>query len=320
MKSKSFLILIVALFAAPAHLAFARSDATLPTVSSGRIERLQGLEFKSVDTRTVDIWLPADYPHAAPYETLYMHDGQMLFDAGNTWNQQEWRVDEVATDLMKHGVVRPFIVVAIANGGTSRYAEFFPQRALNYLTPPQRDELLALQRESDEALFAIPPAADAYARFLVEELRPVIEREYAVAKGGAHAYLMGSSMGGLISVYALSQYPDAFAGAACLSTHWPGLFRLEDNPLPEALFAWLDADLPHAGQHRLYFDHGDATLDALYPVLQPKVDAILTKHGYTQVDWQSRYFPGAEHSEQAWANRLDQPLRFLFGKSPQDGN
>ena len=319
MHSKWFFLLLLCVEFL-AHPALAREDASLPKVSSGRIERLQQLEFRDIQSRAVGVWTPPGYPDAAPYDTLYMHDGQMLFDGGSSWNRQEWRVDEVAADLMAAGKVRPFIVVAVANAGPARYAEYFPQRALEFLSASQRERLLELNRESGEALFAIPPGADAYARFLVEELRPVIEREYAVAKGGEHAYLMGSSMGGLISIYTLSRYPDAFAGAACLSTHWPGLFQLEDNPVPDALLSWLDADLPQAGQHRLYFDHGDATLDTLYPILQPRVDAIVAAHGYRpQIDWQTRYFPGAEHSEQAWAERLDQPLLFLFGKStPQD--
>jgi predicted alpha/beta superfamily hydrolase len=319
MHSKWFFLLLLCVEFL-AHPALAREDASLPKVSSGRIERLQQLEFRDIQSRAVGVWTPPGYPDAAPYDTLYMHDGQMLFDGGSSWNRQEWRVDEVAAHLMTAGEVRPFIVVAVANAGPARYAEFFPQRALEFLSASQRERLLGLNRESGEALFAIPPGADAYARFLVEELRPVIERKYAVAKGGEHAYLMGSSMGGLISIYTLSRYPDAFAGAACLSTHWPGLFQLEDNPVPDALLSWLDADLPQAARHRLYFDHGDATLDALYPALQPRVDSIVAAHGYRpQIDWQTRYFPGAEHSEQAWAERLDQPLLFLFGKTtPQD--
>jgi len=316
MQVKTWSLLLLFAVVVPSPKTLARDDASLPTVSSGRIERLQQLEFRDIPHRAVGVWTPPGYPDAAPYDTLYMHDGQMLFDAGNSWNRQEWRVDEVAAELMAAGSVRPFIVVAVANAGEARYAEFFPQRALEFLSASQRERLLGMTRESGEALFAVPPGADAYARFLAEELRPLVEREYAVAKGGSHAYLMGSSMGGLISVYTLSRYPDAFAGAACLSTHWPGLFRLEDNPVPDALLNWLDADLPQAGRHRLYFDHGDATLDALYPALQPRVDAIVAAHGYRpQIDWQTRYFPGAEHSEQAWAERLDQPLLFLFGKS-----
>jgi enterochelin esterase-like enzyme len=109
-----------------AHPALAREDASLPKVSSGRIERLKQLEFRDIQSRAVGVWTPPGYPDAAPYDTLYMHDGQMLFDGGSSWNRQEWRVDEVAAHLMTAGEVRPFIVVAVANAGPARYAEFFP--------------------------------------------------------------------------------------------------------------------------------------------------------------------------------------------------
>ena len=70
-------------------------------------------------------------------------------------------------------------------------------------------------------------------------------------------------MGALISLYALCEYPDVFAGAACLSTHWPGLFSMDNNPVPGAFFSYLKKSLPSPGKHRIYFDHGTETLDAM---------------------------------------------------------
>lgn len=87
----------------------------LPVVSAGTIERIPMLTSEYVPARNVDVWLPEGYPSQAPYSVLYMHDGQMLFDANTTWNKQEWRIDEVATALMQAGKVKPFIVVGIWN-------------------------------------------------------------------------------------------------------------------------------------------------------------------------------------------------------------
>ena len=126
--------------------------------------------------------------------------------------------------------------------------------------------------------------------------------------------MLGSSMGGLISLYALAEYPRVFGGAACLSTHWPGDLAEQPGPASAALVAYFGRKLPPAGAHRIYFDHGTGTLDARYPALQRQVDALMRAKGYTATDWQTRVFPGAIHDEASWAARLDQPLVFLLGR------
>lgn len=297
-----------------ARPAQAADPAPLPQVASGRIERLADFPSTHVPARHVDVWLPDGYPDGGPYDVLYMHDGQMLFDANTTWNRQEWRVDETATALQRSGAVRPFIVVGVWNGGERRHVEYFPQRPFESLDAARQASLLALERSPGVPLFAGPVDSNAYLRFLVEELKPAIDARFRVHRTRAHTFVMGSSMGGLASIAALVEHPRVFGGAACVSTHWPGTFSLDDNPIPGAFEAWLQARLPPAGKHRLYFDFGTATLDALYPPLQQRIDAVVAAKGYTGTDWLTQAFPGAEHSERAWAQRLDVPLRFLFGR------
>jgi enterochelin esterase-like enzyme len=121
-------------------------------------------------------------------------------------------------------------------------------------------------------------------------------------------------MGGLISLYATCEYPDIFGGAACLSTHWPGLFSLENNPVPDAFFRYLKNRLPDPKQYRIYFDHGTETLDAMYAELQSKVDTIMIAKGYTKEQWMSKSWPGQDHSEKSWKSRLSTPILFLLKK------
>ncbi len=295
----------------PVPDAVAEGSAPLPTVSNGRIERLADFPSRHVPARHVDVWLPEGYPSAAPYAVLYMHDGQMLFDATTTWNRQEWRVDEIAGALIGARKTRPFIVVGVWNGGAARAAEYLPQRVFDGLDAAMRERLLASQR-GQQAFLTEPVYSDRYLRFLVDELKPAIDARYAVDPAPAATAVMGSSMGGLISLYALVEYPDTFGAAACLSTHWPGSFLLDDPTLPEALLGYVEARLPPAGRHRLYFDYGTATLDAWYPPWQARVDALVRGKGYGESDWLTLGFEGAEHSEKAWAARLDRPLAFLF--------
>ena len=304
----------IVLAAALAVSAAQAAPAPEPQVAEGRIESVTTLKFEHIAPRPVRIWLPADYPMSAPYAVLYMHDGQMLFDADITWNHQEWGVDEVAGKLQREQILRPFIVVAIDNAGTGRIGEYFPQRAFNALAPEQRSALLAAYSKAvGQPVAAI--TSDAYLDFLVHELKPYVDTHYAVSPARADTLLMGSSMGALISLYALGEYPQVFGGAACLSTHWPGqLGETPDNPVPAALLRYVETRLPRADGHRLYFDHGDKTLDASYADRQRKADALLRAKGYTDADFMTRVFPGAEHSETAWRARLDVPLRFLLGK------
>ena len=293
-------------------LAAAAAPPPLPSVAAGRIERLALPAEGPVAARPVDVWLPPDYPADAPYAVAVMHDGQMLYDAGVTWNRQEWRVDETAAALMADGRVRPFIVVGVWNPGAARHAEYFPQKPFADLPAAVQARLRGAERPGGPALFSTAPYADAYLQWLTGTLLPAVEARFAVSREREDRVVIGSSMGGLISMYALAEHPEAFGGFGALSTHWPGIFPQGDNPVPPAFFAYLGEHLPAPGRHRLYFDHGDATLDALYPPLQAEVDRIAVAKGWTFPAYRSLAFPGAEHSEDAWAARLDGVLTFLL--------
>ena len=114
-------------------------------------------------------------------------------------------------------------------------------------------------------------------------------------------------MGGLISLYAMTQYPKVFGGVAAISTHWPAG--------EGAMVNYLARHLPSPRDHRVYFDHGTATLDAQYAPYQQRTDAVMRNRGYRcGENWLSKTFDGADHSETAWNQRLDVPLRFLLSK------
>ncbi len=289
-------------------------EAALPKASFGTIERLSNFQSQFVPARHIDIWFPQGYNKKTKYAVLYMHDGQMLFDATTTWNKQEWRVDEVGQTLINQGKVQPFIVVGVHNGDANRHAEYFPERPFHSLTADQQQLQYQQMRSEHIKLFSKPVYSDRYLKFLVSELKPYIDSHFSVYTDRAHTFVMGSSMGGLISMYALNEYPEVFGGAACLSTHWPGGFMTDDNPVPAKFFAYLAQHLPEPAAHKFYFDYGDQTLDARYPPLQKQVDAIMQQKSYPADLWQSRFFAGADHSEKAWASRLDIPLTFLLAK------
>lgn len=276
-----------------------------PTV--GRVERLPDLVSRHVDARPVEVWLPPNYDPSRRHAVLYMHDGQMLFDASTTWNRKAWRVDVVAARLMAEGRVRPFIVVGPWNNGRWRHAEYFPQGFLPHLQPADLRQAFV-----DQALLG-RPSSDAYLRFVVDELKPAIDARYPTDTGRDACFVMGSSMGGLISVYALCEYPQVFGAAAALSTHWIGSFE-RNTPIPDAALGYLRQRLPNPGSVRLYLDRGTTELDALYDDAQARVDALLAERGHRAPGVVSRVFDGMGHNEDDWHRRLDQPLAFLLGR------
>ena len=115
-----------------------------------------------------------------------------------------------------------------------------------------------------------------------------------------NTFIGGSSMGGLISMYAVCEYPAVFGGAMCLSTHWPGLMDTEgkkNNPVPKAFLDYLTKNIPDPKVHKFYFDYGDETLDAQYKPFQLQADEIMEAVGYTDKNWISREFKGLDHSK-----------------------
>ncbi len=299
------IVLIIVLFSM--HL-----EAQIPKVSLGIIQRIENFNSNYVDSRNIDVWLPDGYSSGQKYAVLYMHDGQMLYDASTTWNKQAWEVDEVAGKLTQEGKTRKFIVVGIWNNPQKRHPEYFPQKPYENLTQIERDTITTQLQKAGRTKEVFHPISDLYLKFITTELKPYIDSTYSTLKDKDNTFIAGSSMGGLISIYAICEYPDIFGGAACISTHWPGTFSTKNNPIPNAFNKYLDANLPNPNTHKIYFDYGNKTLDALYPELQKNVDHIMQRKGFNNTNWTTQFFEGKDHSEKSWAERLTIPIQFLF--------
>lgn len=270
-----------------------------------------------VAPRKIMIWLPPGYQESKQqYSVLYMQDGQNLFDTSTATAGQTWGVAERLARLQSEAKVRKTIVVGIPSTSL-RWREYAPVAAINMLTPALRE---VISRVPDEGV--AEPLGDKYLQFLVAELKPYIDKNFRTKAGRSDTFIMGSSMGGLVSLYALASYPDVFGGAGCVSTHWP----VSTNPailsipgdvraaeIARSYFSWLEKHLPQAGQHKIYFDHGTINLDALYAPLQKRVDGLMVQKAYRlNQDWMTEVFVGGDHNEKAWRERLDIPLQFLL--------
>jgi len=282
-------------------------------IAAGKLDDLGIVTSRYADPRKVTVWLPSSYRPGGPrHSVLYMHDGQNLFDKADAGYGMEWQIDEVLDRLIAENKVRPTIVVAIWNT-PKRLREYVPSKAFRHLPPAYMDRV--------RGLYGGDPLSDGYLKFIVRELKPRIDRSYRVRTDRANTVIMGSSMGALISLYAINEYPRVFGGAGMVSTHWPLFVPSQGKTLNDAEYEtvssaferYLAPALPSPTTHRLYFDHGSETLDSVYARYQQRIDRVVARRGYRRgVNWISRNFPGQAHNEISWASRVEIPLRFLL--------
>lgn len=278
--------------------------------AGGHLHRYAAFPSRAIGSRAVSIWTPRDYPvPGLRYATIYLADGQNMFLPQEAYLGRTWGVAEHLQALIDPGRVRPAILVGVANALARRGQEYAPAAGQS---PEGRAQLAAD--------WGGPSTAERYVAFLTDELKPSVDRHFATDPRPAATFLMGSSLGAIISLYAFASRPDIFGGVAALSPHWP----LRSPQALEAggdatgegdgFLAWLAAHLPPSAGRRVYLDRGTATLDARYGQWDARVDAAMARRGYTPgPSFEHLVFPGAAHDEDAWRARLDAPLRFLLG-------
>lgn len=218
--------------------------------------------------------------------------------------------------LVREGRIPDTIVVGIWNRSDYRYAEYYPQKYLAFADKATREHYVQSAQRGKSL-------SDDYLRFIVEELKPAIDRRFATRPGPAPTFMMGSSMGGMISLYALFEYPNVFGGTAGLSTHWIGnptawgLEKARNGTLPLAALQYLEKNLPPPGRLKVYSDRGDDALDRLYAPTRNFLPELLRDRGYKDEQVMLRVYHGRGHNEQDWAARVEVPLLFMMGTQPE---
>ncbi len=271
-----------------------------------------GLEAK----RHVSIWLPPEYDPKGPvrHPVIYAHDGQNLFDPRIANTGTDWGLDEAVGRLKtEHGGISP-IIVGIWSTDLRRL-EYAPNAVLQQLGPDVRDAVF--KEFGGNVGFA-----DHYIRFLADDLKPRIDQQFRTNPDRSATFLMGSSMGGLISLYGVCERPDVFSAAACLSMHWPvainpdRIFTHAETWRPEitaAFTRYLNLRKPNPAKTRLWIDHGTEALDGLYGPYSEALLPVFLKAGFNDPKALTfRIYPGTSHNEAAWRARATDPLRFLL--------
>ena len=265
-----------------------------PTTLTGNIQKHRSFPSKILkNRRDVLVYLPPGYFRFSlrQYPVLYLHDGQNVFDAATSFAGVEWGVDETAQRLIRQKLMEPIIIVAIANTGEDRIHEYAPTPAR--IDPPKRKRSKGLLR--------------SYGRFLIEELKPYIDRKYRTKPEAEFTGLGGSSLGGLATITLGLWFPDYFTRLAVLSPSiwWDDCAIYDivdevDELKKPPLKIWLDT-----GTHEPGWERAAALRDRLVEKGWRLHDDL----HYLEVE-------GAGHSEGAWAARVDPVLRFLFPPPP----
>ncbi|HEX3817051.1 MAG TPA: alpha/beta hydrolase-fold protein [Chthoniobacterales bacterium] len=243
--------------------------------------------------RDILVYLPSGYRRSPRrrYPVLYLHDGQNVFDAATSFGGVEWSADESAQRLTKERLIEPIIIVAVANTGEDRIHEYAPTRGIIDGTAKRKKRSRGALRK--------------YGRFLVEELKPFIDREYRTKTEAEFTGLGGSSLGGLATIVLGLWFPQVFRRLAVMSPSiwWDdcAVYKIVDE-LPEKLplKIWLDT-----GTHEPGWERG--------AVLR---DKLVEKGWRLYDDLQFTEVEGADHSEGAWAGRFEAVLRFLYPPAP----
>jgi len=281
------------------------AQAQIPTTEIGTLQFVKDFKSSHVDARPLAIWTPPDYSPLKRYPVIYVYDGQMLFDGTTTWNKTEWDIDSVLGTAISNGALPPCIVVGVYNIPKIRYREYFPNKPFQLLPQSLQDSAITM------AMNNIAPSSDEYLKYLVNEVKPYVDSEYMTLTDRENTFIMGASMGGIMSMYALFEYPEVFSAAACLSSHFIGGYEYNET-VPNAFAQYIQENSPEPGYCRIYMDYGTETLDAQYEPAQEIIDNQMQLSGWTKEHWETRKFDGASHTEVSWNARLMIPLNFLL--------
>jgi predicted alpha/beta superfamily hydrolase len=257
---------------------------------TGNIKRHRAFPSRILgNRRDALVYLPPGYRRFSSkrYPVLYLHDGQNVFDAATAFAGVEWGVDETAERLIRKGVLEPLIIVAVANIGEERIHEYAPT--------PGVIEARARRKKRSRGL------ARLYGQFLMEELKPYIDKRYPTKREAEFTGLGGSSLGGLVTLAIGILFPHAFTRLMVMSPSiwWDdfAIYRLVDSIEEKPpLKIWLDTGTAEPGWEQA----------------RELCHRLAEKGWKLRRDLQYMEAEGAGHSEAAWAARVDPALRFLF--------
>ena len=246
------------------------------------------------DGRFVDFWGPEN-----PTHVLVTHDGQNIFDKNTATRRKTWQLAQHAVRLSDELGINPPLIISVFHSRTKsdphgRYKDLTPQQPfLNGLKVNVQPPLFELEEIR----------SDAYLRTINEEILPSIANLFGLKPEARNTAMLGSSMGGLMTLYGVGLRPDIYGSALSLSPHWV----ISDNAFVDAL---IDA-LPKPGTHKLWMSRGTKGLDATYETQQNYADQRALENGWrANHDFISKVYPRTGHNEKSWSKYVSSALKF----------
>jgi predicted alpha/beta superfamily hydrolase len=247
--------------------------------------------------RKIRIILPKDYYESKKsYPVLYMHDGQNIIDKSHL-SGYSWEVLKTLDEL--HNLTNGLIIVGIDNDDLKRvleYSPFIPKRRYNYL-----------HKKLNIPLNEIRPEADFYGEFIVNQLKPLIDKEYRTLPDLSNTFIAGSSCGGIISIYLGFKYQAVFSVIGSFSTAFDFIGK---NTKSYVSTIDINSDI------KIYHDMGTkewGVFSFSYVIKAKKLTKLLQEkmpesNIFMKID------KGAKHNEYYWSIRFKEFIHFLFKK------
>lgn len=264
---------------------------------TGDVHRVQvrgGAGGAEAMTRDLLVWTPPGYdePENAgrSYPVLYMFDGQNIFEQ-LPGLPGEWRADETATELIESGRIEPLIIVGIPHAGAHRLEEYLPFGSYR-----------GVKGRGEETM-----------QWVLREVMPKIERAFRVRTDRASTAVGGASLGGAMALYAATAHADRFGMAIVES-----LPMMADEGASVARYLggverWPAKLFIGMGGREVSADRADDERNARYRQWSQRIDRLAGRGGVADADRRLMVVPTASHNENAWADRFDDALLFLFG-------
>ena len=258
---------------------------------SGEVSRVQ------MQGRIVDYWIPK----TTTGHLLIAHDGQNVFDGKtSTHRRSTWEMAQSASRVSEQLGITPPAIIAIFHSGSKkdphgRAKDLSPQRFF------QEDVVVNSANVVKADLEHL--RGDNYLDLIFDQIVPEITQAYELDISVSNRAMIGSSMGGLSTLYAGIQRPEQMSTLLALSPHWTiGGNRLVERTIEE---------LPKPGNHKIWMSRGTKSLDADYKPFQEYADRLMKEKGYrVGHDFVTKVYEKTSHNERSWASYLDQVMKF----------
>lgn len=252
-----------------------------------------------IGPHTVDYWAPKGSRHL-----IVAHDGQNVFDRRTATRGFTWRLAQQATEVFQSAGLNAPTIVAVFNSST---AEEPHGRALD-LTPERFfKEGLPVLSEVPSGITLEKLRGDQYLDEIFESVIPTISDLIDNEFNFTERALLGSSMGGLSTLYEIGRRQERYSTALAFSPHWV----LGGDALVEKTIE----SLPVPGNHRIWMSRGTRKLDRDYEPHQSFADQLMFKQGWSRENFTSKVYRGAGHNERAWSKQVADALEFWLGRN-----